>query len=231
MDAHFAQAKDEENLPILLALTDAHNLHQRRIASLMVSAYDSRLHLLLPYLNQLWMESLGKSVNQTGQPLQAPAAPILWGDVGTNAQHSFFQLLHQAAIPVAIDLIGVQHPDHQFTESHRALLANLIAQAQALAIGRPDADPQKSCPGGHPVNLLMLERCNGEGLGALIALWEYRVMCLAAIQHINPFDQWGVALGKSIAQAATAALNSAPAAAQSESLDAISQAIIESLKR
>ncbi len=231
MDTHFAQAKDEENLPILLALTDAHNLHQRRIASLMVSAYDSRLHLLLPYLNQLWMESLGKSVNQTGQPLQAPAAPILWGDVGTNAQHSFFQLLHQAAIPVAIDLIGVQHPDHQFTESHRALLANLIAQAQALAIGRPDADPQKSCPGGHPVNLLMLERCNGEGLGALIALWEYRVMCLAAIQHINPFDQWGVALGKSIAQAATAALNSAPAAAQSESLDAISQAIIESLKR
>lgn len=232
MDAHFAQTKDEQNLPILLALTDAHNLHQRGIASLMVSAYDSRLHLLLPYLNQLWMESLGKSVSQTGAPLQKSAAPILWGDVGTNAQHSFFQLLHQAATPVAIDLIGVQIPDHQFAGSHRALLANLIAQAQALAVGRQDADPQKSCPGGHPVNLLMLERCNGEGLGALIALWEYRVMCLAAIQHINPFDQWGVALGKSIAQAATAALSSVPdAAAKSESLDAISQAIIESLKR
>jgi glucose-6-phosphate isomerase len=178
------------------------------------------------------MESLGKSVSQTGAPLQKSAAPILWGDVGTNAQHSFFQLLHQAAIPVAIDLIGVQIPDHQFAGSHRALLANLIAQAQALAVGRPDADPQKSCPGGHPVNLLMLERCNGEGLGALIALWEYRVMCLAAIQHINPFDQWGVALGKSIAQAATTALSSVPdAAAKPESLDAISQAIIESLKR
>ena len=232
MDAHFAQTKDEQNLPILLALTDAHNLHQRGIASLMVSAYDSRLHLLLPYLNQLWMESLGKSVSQTGAPLQKSAAPILWGDVGTNAQHSFFQLLHQAAIPVAIDLIGVQIPDHQFAGSHRALLANLIAQAQALAVGRPDADPQKSCPGGHPVNLLMLERCNGEGLGALIALWEYRVMCLAAIQHINPFDQWGVALGKSIAQAATTALSSVPdAAAKPESLDAISQGIIESLKR
>jgi glucose-6-phosphate isomerase len=231
MDAHFAQAKNEENLPILLALTDAHNLHRRGIPSLMVSAYDSRLHLLLPYLNQLWMESLGKSVSQTGVPLQKSAVPILWGDVGTNAQHSFFQLLHQAAIPVAIDLIGVRTPDHPFAESHRALLANLIAQAQALAIGRPDADPQKSCPGGHPVNLLMLERCNGEGLGALIALWEYRVMCLAAIQHINPFDQWGVALGKSIAQAATAALESTTAAAGSEPLDAVSQAIIESLKR
>lgn len=232
MDAHFAQTKDEENLPILLALTDIHNLHQRGIASLMVSAYDSRLHLLLPYLNQLWMESLGKSVSQAGQPLQKSAAPILWGDVGTNAQHSFFQLLHQAAIPVAIDLIGVQIPDHHFAESHRALLANLIAQAQTLAVGKRDADPQKSCPGGQPVNLLMLERCNGEGLGALIALWEYRVMCLAAIQHINPFDQWGVALGKSIAQAATAALSNMPGAdAKSESLDVISQAIIESLKR
>ncbi len=231
MDTHFASASDEENLPILLALTDAHNLHQRGIASLMVSAYDSRLHLLLPYLNQLWMESLGKSVSQMGQPLQKSAAPILWGDVGTNAQHSFFQLLHQSAIPVAIDLIGVQYPDHPFAESHRALLANLIAQAQALAIGRADADPQKSCPGGQPVNLLMLERCNGEGLGALIALWEYRVMCLAAIQHINPFDQWGVVLGKSIAQAATLALSSTPLAGQSASLDATSQAIIESLKR
>jgi len=232
MDAHFAETNDEQNLPILLALTDAHNLHQRGIASLMVSAYDSRLHLLLPYLNQLWMESLGKGVDQTGQTLQAPAVPILWGDVGTNAQHSFFQLLHQSAIPVSIDLIGVQTPDHSFTESHRALLANLIAQAQALAAGRPDPDPQKSCPGGHPVNLLMLERCNGEALGALIALWEYRVMCLAAIQRINPFDQWGVVFGKSIAQAVTAALSGVPGAAEkSESLDAISQAIIESLKR
>jgi glucose-6-phosphate isomerase len=231
MDTHFAQAKNEENLPILLALTDAHNLHRRGIPSLMVSAYDSRLHLLLPYLNQLWMESLGKGVDQAGKPLQAPAAPILWGDVGTNAQHSFFQLLHQAAIPVAIDLIGVQYPDHPFSENHRSLLANLIAQAQALAVGRPDPDPQKSCPGGHPVNLLMLERCDGENLGALVALWEYRVMCLAAIQHINPFDQWGVALGKSIAQAATAALGETPAPSQSETLDAISQAIIDSLKR
>ena len=230
MDQHFLSAAPAENLPMLLAASDLHNLHHRGIATLMVSAYDSRLQLLLPYLKQLWMESLGKGVDQSGQPLRQPACPILWGDVGTNAQHAFFQLLHQGHTRVAIELIGVIHPDHSYTDEHRALIANLIAQAQALSLGQQHLRPEKICPGGHPVNLLMLNRCNGAGLGSLIALWEYRVMCLAAMQNINPYDQWGVELGKSIADTALKALSDNDSPAATADLDAISLATIASLR-
>ena len=231
MDAHFLGTPLERNLPVLLAASDFHNLRNRSIPTLMVSAYDSRLDLLLPYLKQLWMESLGKHVDQDGNPLKGPACPILWGDVGTNAQHAFFQLLHQGGTPVAIDLIGVLNPDHHATPSHQAVLANLIAQAQALSIGQQDADPQKSCLGGHPVNLIMLDRLDGRGLGSLIALWEHRVVCLAALSNVNPFDQWGVELGKRIARTATEALDSRQTRSPSGTLDPTSQAIIETLRQ
>ncbi len=205
-DAHFFEAPAQENLAALMAAIDFYNLRQRKLASLMVSAYDSRLEMLVPYLNQLWMESLGKHVDNAGAPLEGPACPILWGDVGTNAQHAFFQLLHQGAQGVAIELIGIVEPAHQAIESHHALLANLIAQAQALSTGREDPQASKSCWGGHPVNLLLLDRCDAKSLGALIALWEHRVECMAALTGINPFDQWGVELGKTIAASALQAL-------------------------
>ena len=200
MDHHFYTAPLSHNLPAVMAATDFYNLHHRRLPTLMVSAYDSRLGLLVPYLKQLWMESLGKHVDRNGSPLQGPSCPILWGDVGTNAQHAFFQLLHQGAQGVAIELIGTLTPEHQDRRSHQALLANLIAQAQALSTGNPDADPQKSCWGGHPLSVVMLDRLDARQLGALLALWEHRVLCLAAINNINPFDQWGVELGKQISK-------------------------------
>lgn len=236
-DAHFFQEPPLSNLAAIFAMIDFYNLRHRKLPSLMVSAYDSRLEMLVPYLNQLWMESLGKHIDASGKPIDGPACPILWGDVGTNAQHAFFQLLHQGAQGVAIELIGVLEPSHAAAQSHRALLANLIAQAQALSTGREDQDASKSCWGGHPVNLLMLDRCDARSLGGLIALWEHRVECMAALTGINPFDQWGVELGKTIAARALDALDEKPEAKtvspgrDSSNLDEKSLEIIDWLKR
>lgn len=206
MDRHVATTPLPQCLPAVLAATDHYNLHHRKLPTLMVSAYDSRLHLLVPYLKQLWMESLGKHIDRDGRPLSGPACPILWGDVGTNAQHAFFQLLHQGAQGVAIELIANVHPSHSAHASHDALWANLIAQAQALSGGHIHEDNVKTCWGGHPITMVLLDRLDPKALGALIALWEYRVIALAAIQNINPFDQWGVELGKSIARSALEAI-------------------------
>lgn len=226
MDHHFIETQPlSGNLPAVLAATDLYNLRQRRLPTLMVSAYDSRLSLLVPYLKQLWMESLGKQVDSHGQRLDSPACPILWGDIGTNAQHAFFQLLHQGVQGIAIELIGVLAPEHEALESHHMLLANLVAQAQALSTGQLSDDPQRSCRGGHPVNLVFLDRCDPYSLGSLIALWEHRVVCLAALTGVNPFDQWGVEFGKSIASAALASLRDAEGM-QAKDLDDISKNII-----
>jgi glucose-6-phosphate isomerase len=235
-DEHFLQSPAQDNLAAILAAIDFYNLRERHLPSLMVSAYDSRLEMLVPYLNQLWMESLGKHVDVQGKPIEGLACPILWGDIGTNAQHAFFQLLHQGAQGVAIELIGIVQPAHEAIDSHRALLANLIAQAQALSTGCEDAQASKSCWGGHPVNLLLLDRCNAESLGALIALWEHRVECMAALTGVNPFDQWGVELGKTIAASALHALSQNPQLTKvidqvNSQLDEKSLEIIHWLKR
>lgn len=230
MDQHFLITPLASNLPAVLAASDFYNLRHRQLPTLMVSPYDSRLALLVPYLKQLWMESLGKQVDVHGRPLSGPACPILWGDVGTNSQHAFFQLLHQGLQGVAIDLIGVLTPDHNAQESHRALTANLLAQAQALSIGRETADNAKNCLGGHPVNLLMLDALSPASLGALIALWEHRVLCLAAFSHINPFDQWGVELGKTIAQAVEKSLG-APVAPRGSDTNKDDEADLDSISQ
>lgn len=243
MDQHFLTSALSQNLPAVLAATDFYNLRERDIPTLMVSAYDSRLSLLVPYLKQLWMESLGKHVDHHGRPIDGPACPILWGDIGTNAQHAFFQLLHQGGQGVAIDLIGTVRPEHEAIESHQALLAHLIAQAQALSTGYQSDDPNRVCWGGHPVNMIFLDRLNAKSLGALICLWEHRVLCLAALTGVNPFDQWGVEIGKAIAASAFAALQDPPekpiiAAATSPStttnplaIDATSASIIHWIKQ
>lgn len=230
MDRHFTGSHPlTHNLPAVLAVTDFFNLRSRQLPTLMVSPYDSRLALLVPYLKQLWMESLGKQVDAQGRPIEGPACPILWGDVGTNAQHAFFQLLHQGQQGVAVELIGVVSPEHEAHHSHHALLANLVAQAQALSTGLSSGDPQRDCRGGHPVNLVMLDRCDAYCLGSLIALWEHRVVCLAALTGINPFDQWGVELGKSIAHDALKALSESHDASH-EALDSTSRGIIAWLR-
>jgi glucose-6-phosphate isomerase len=229
MDTHFLQAPLADNLPAVLAATDFYNLRTRRIPTLMVSAYDSRLSLLVPYLKQLWMESLGKHLDQAGRPIDGPACPILWGDIGTNAQHAFFQLLHQGAQGVAVELVGVVKPSHSETQRHQALLANLVAQAQALSTGQIQPDPSKTCWGGHPVNLMMIDALHPESLGALLALWEHRVLCLAAMTGVNPFDQWGVELGKSIAKDAEKILSDSRDI-DVQQLDAISHKVIDWIK-
>lgn len=206
MDAHFLHAPLTENLPAVLAAQDFYNLRTRNHPTLMISAYDSRLGLLVPYLKQLWMESLGKQVDVHGKPIDGHACPILWGDVGTNAQHAFFQLLHQGTQGVAVELIGIRHAEHAQEASHRALLANLLAQAQALSAGRDHAQAEHICLGGHPVNLMFLDSLSPRALGALIALWEHRVLCLASFTGVNPFDQWGVEAGKTIARSVDQAL-------------------------
>lgn len=236
MDTHFTESAPSQNLAAILSVIDLYNVRQRKLPTLMVSAYDSRLDMLVPYLQQLWMESLGKHVDTTGTPLQGPPCPVLWGDVGTNAQHAFFQLLHQGGQGVAIELIGVVEPAHAQRTSHHALLANLIAQAQALSIGSDNTDPNKVCLGGHPVNVLLLDRCDGYCLGALISLWEHRVECMAALTGINPFDQWGVELGKTIAAVAFKALDAsgdtAPTktASNASTLDSKSLELIRRIK-
>ena len=174
----------------------------------MFSPYDSRLQLLVPYLQQLWMESLGKGVDDSGHLLPGPACPVLWGDVGTNGQHAFFQMLHQSPLNTAIEILAVAQPDHSESESHDLLLSNALAQSEAFATGKLNSPGEmadhsinyKTCRGQRPVSMVMLDRLSPYSLGYLLAMWEHRTVALAALQGINPFDQWGVELGKVIAE-------------------------------
>jgi glucose-6-phosphate isomerase len=207
MDRHVLENKGGQCIPALLAMSDLFNL-ERGIASLMLSPYDSRLSLLVPYLQQLWMESLGKGVNNQGELLHQPSCPILWGDVGTNGQHAFFQMLHQSRIASSVELLAVINPNHFETQSHQVLLSHFLAQSEAFSVGylnAPDelsnpATNYKTCLGQRPVQMVFLDSLSPYSLGVLLALWEHRTTALAAMQNINPFDQWGVELGKGIAE-------------------------------
>lgn len=207
MDCHMLQAEFEQNIPAQMALADWTNLSVG-IFSLMFSPYDSRLQLLVPYLQQLWMESLGKGVDDSGHLLPGPACPVLWGDVGTNGQHAFFQMLHQSPLNTAIEILAVAQPDHTESESHDLLLSNALAQSEAFATGKLNSPGEmadhsinyKTCRGQRPVSMVMLDRLSPYSLGYLLAMWEHRTVALAALQGINPFDQWGVELGKVIAE-------------------------------
>lgn len=207
MDGHLLQSKASQCIPTLLAMSDLFNLEQG-ISSLMLSPYDSRLSQLVPYLQQLWMESLGKGVNNNGELLYQPACPILWGDVGTNGQHAFFQMLHQSRIASSVELMAIVQPDHHEIHSHQVLLSHALAQSEAFSVGRlnspgellDSATNYKACPGNRPVQMLFMDSLTPYSLGALLAMWEHRTAALAAMQNINPFDQWGVELGKGIAE-------------------------------
>lgn len=207
MDGHVLQSKASQCIPTLLAMSDLYNL-EHGIASLMLSPYDSRLSQLVPYLQQLWMESLGKGVDNEGELLSKPACPILWGDVGTNGQHAFFQMLHQSRIASSVELMAIVHPDHDEVQSHQVLLSHALAQSEAFSVGRLNSTEEmhnplsnyKSCPGNRPVQMLFMDSLTPYSLGALLAMWEHRTAALAAMQNINPFDQWGVELGKGIAE-------------------------------
>ena len=207
MDAHALDAPLERNLPVLHALTGIWNRNALDLATHAVLPYDERLGLLPAYLQQLVMESLGKSVKPDGSAVDAQTVPVLWGGAGTNAQHSFFQALHQGTQVIPADLIGTITPAHGYAENHAALLANLLAQAEALANGHVADDPQKSYPGNRPSTLLLLDALTPHSLGALIAMYEHSVYVQSVLWGINAFDQWGVELGKRIASDLLPALN------------------------
>ncbi len=201
MDHHYQTAAIADNLPATLALIDVWNRNVLGMPTRAVIPYDDRLRLLPSYLQQLEMESNGKCVDRNGAPVAQATAPVVWGEVGTNAQHAFFQALHQGTDVVPVELIGVARPDHDLKANHDALLANLLAQGAALAHGTQDPTlmPARVCPGGRPSTTILLDRLTPEALGALLAMYEHRVHAQGVMWGINSYDQWGVELGKRIA--------------------------------
>jgi glucose-6-phosphate isomerase len=164
-------------------------------------AYDERLRLLPDYLQQLEMESNGKSVTAEDKPLGRPSAPITWGGVGTDAQHAVFQLLHQGTVSVPIEFVAViENEDSLEPQHHQLLLANCFAQGAALMAGREAENAARAYSGDRPSATVLLQRLDPRSLGALIAFYEHRTFANAVLLGINPFDQFGVELGKEMAR-------------------------------
>jgi glucose-6-phosphate isomerase len=212
MDEHFRTAPWRENVPVLMAQL---TLWYRDFLDAQTQAVVPYAHVLgkLPaYLQQLEMESNGKSVDQDGRALDAPSGEIVWGSPGTNGQHAYFQLLHQGTALVPVDFVGALLPQPGLdVPGHQALLfANMAAQAEALAFGTGDeaVEPYRFMPGNRPSTVLLAERIEPRTLGALVAAYEHKVMTLGAIWGIDSFDQWGVELGKKLAGRISAELDS-----------------------
>jgi glucose-6-phosphate isomerase len=202
MDRHFRLAPPERNAPILAAFADRYYANVRGSQTRAVFAYDERLRLLPSYLQQLEMESNGKSVKLDGTPVGRATAPVTWGGVGTDAQHAVFQLLHQGTHLVPVEFVACVEPDHGFDDDHhRQLLVNCFAQGAALMSGKASDDPHRDYPGDRPSTTILLDRLDPATLGALIAFYEHRTFANAVLLGINPFDQFGVELGKSMAKA------------------------------
>ncbi len=220
MDEHFLAAPLADNLPALLALAEVWHVNGLGYPSSAVLPYDERLARLPAHLQQVEMESLGKRVTMDGAPVGRATGPVVFGEPGTNAQHSFMQLLHQGTTPVPADVILVARPDHPHADSHRKLLANGLAQAEALMRGKTEGEvraemaaagaqpaeierllPHRVFPGNRPTATILLPRLDPFALGQLVALYEHKVFCLGALWDVNAFDQWGVELGKQLAGA------------------------------
>ncbi|WEK46819.1 MAG: glucose-6-phosphate isomerase [Candidatus Andeanibacterium colombiense] len=200
VDAHFESAEGFANLPLRAAFADLYYARIRGCQTRACFAYDERLRLLPSYLQQLEMESNGKSVTADGAPVQGPTAPITWGGVGTDAQHAVFQLLHQGTNLVPVDFIAsVISGDTLDPAHHRVLLMNCFAQGAALMAGKASDDGARAYPGDRPSATILCDDLNPAALGALIAFHEHRTFANAVLMEINPFDQFGVELGKEIA--------------------------------
>jgi glucose-6-phosphate isomerase len=217
MDQHFAQAPLVQNLPVQLGLLDVWYRNFQGYTSRSVAPYHQGLARLPAYLQQLEMESNGKGVGIDGRPLAFGTSPVVWGEPGTNGQHAYFQMLHQGTDIVPVEFIAVKTPSHGHADLHTKLLANCLAQSQALMLGKTEAEAageqaptasrtldravlarHRSFPGNRPSTTLLLEALTPRSLGALIALYEHRVFTSGAIWGINSFDQWGVELGKAL---------------------------------
>jgi glucose-6-phosphate isomerase len=210
MDEHFATAEPQDNLPMLMGLLAVWNRDFLGIETTAVLPYSQYLSRFPAYLQQLTMESNGKSVRLDGTPVEYQTGAIYWGEPGTNGQHSFYQLLHQGTSTVTCDVIVVARSENPLTDQQDMLVANALAQAAVLARGRtadevaadgtpPTLVPHKVMPGNRPVSLLMIDRLDPFTLGALVALYEHSVFVQGAVWGIDSFDQWGVELGKKVA--------------------------------
>ena len=227
LDTHFAFAPLAENLPATLALLQIWNTNFLGATSHAILPYDHRLRLLPAYLQQLEMESNGKSVRVDGEPTTTHTAPVIWGGEETGGQHAFHQLLHQGTRAFSADFIVCARPGHGLPEHHEWLLANCLAQSKALAEGRSAESPHQRVRGGHPSTTLLLDALTPESLGALLALYEHKVFAAGAIWRINSFDQWGVQLGKALAATIHEQLRTADAPDQ----DASTRSLMREIRR
>jgi glucose-6-phosphate isomerase len=227
MDQHFAQTPLHKNLPVLLGLLDVWYRNFHGFTSRSVAPYHQGLKRLPAYLQQLEMESNGKRVDVSGAALPYATSPVVWGEAGTNGQHAYFQMLHQGSDVIPVEFIAVKTPAHTLHDQHQKLLANCLAQSQALMLGKTAAEAaqekaptaaadinhavlaqHRSFPGNRPSTTLVLNALTPASLGALIALYEHRVFVSGAIWGINSFDQWGVELGKALCNALLPRLSS-----------------------
>ncbi|WP_347554335.1 glucose-6-phosphate isomerase [Robbsia sp. KACC 23696] len=222
MDQHFREAPLERNLPVLMALIGIWYRDIFESQSVLVAPYSEALHYLPSYLQQLEMESNGKSARLDGEPVREPTAAVIWGEPGTNGQHAFFQMLHQGPTLIPIDFIAVLTPEHGFVDHHAKLLANCFAQSEALMLGRTldearkiagpdhqDLAPHLAFPGNRPSTTIILDALTPHALGALIALYEQKVLVQGTIWNVNSFDQYGVELGKVLGKVVEADLEGA----------------------
>jgi glucose-6-phosphate isomerase len=219
MDEHFREAPLDQNLPVLLAMVGFWNREFLGAGSLSIAPYHQDLNRFPAYLQQLDMESNGKRVTRDGAPVDTATCPVVWGECGTNAQHAYFQLLHQGTDVTPIDFIATLRATHDLPGHHDALLANCFAQSEAFMTGKTGDEvradlvaqqvhadeiealvPHKTFPGNRPSNTILMEQLTPVNLGALIALYEHKTFVQGVIWDVNSFDQWGVELGKVLAK-------------------------------
>jgi glucose-6-phosphate isomerase len=211
IDEHYRAAPLEANAPVIMGMLGVWYICRLGHATKAVLPYAQELGRLPAYLQQLDMESNGKSVRLDGAPVRTHTGPVVWGEPGTNGQHAFYQLLHQGTEIVPADLIGFATAHHPYQEHHDLLVANLIAQSEALAFGRRnDDEPYRNFDGERPTTVIMAERLTPSVLGQLIALYEHVVNVQGTVWGINSYDQWGVELGKELANVITPELQGAP---------------------
>jgi glucose-6-phosphate isomerase len=247
MDEHFANAPIAKNIPVIMGLVDIWNINFLNIHAKAILPYDARLKYLPSYFEQLVMESNGKSVNRAGDKVEYKTCPILWGEVGPNAQHAFYQLLHQGTQAVMSDfIVPVERDDFErysgaekdvsLLKQHHLALANCFAQSRVLMLGDaaiPDSlresfnSPYKHYEGNQPSNTILLKTLSAKTLGMLVALYEHKTFVESVVWEINPFDQWGVELGKLIAKETYACLAEGASLA---SFDASTQALMKRVK-
>lgn len=245
MDEHFKNTDFKENIPVILGLLSVWYNNFFNITSEAIIPYSQYLRQLVPHLQQAFMESNGKNVDRNGEPIAYQTGNIVWGAVGTNAQHAFFQLIHQGTKLVPCDFIGFKKPLQKDTSGHQKLMANFFAQTQALLQGRneqkvltelnglPESEQKrlknyKIFDGNKPTNTILISRLTPKNLGSLIALYEHKIFVQGVVWNIFSFDQWGVELGKTLCNSIMEQLQSKKEA--SNYLDASTTKLLQKFK-